>query len=49
MDLTPRSAWSTEPVPGQPGVHRETLSLPRQETDIWKSGEREGEGIGGCD
>ena len=24
--LSSRSAWSTESVPGQPGLHRETLS-----------------------
>jgi hypothetical protein len=24
--LSSRSAWSTEQVPGQPGLHRETLS-----------------------
>jgi hypothetical protein len=25
--LSSRVAWSIEPVPGQPGLHRETLSL----------------------
>jgi hypothetical protein len=25
--LSSRPAWSTESVPGQPGLHRETLSL----------------------
>jgi predicted nuclease of restriction endonuclease-like (RecB) superfamily len=24
--LRPRPAWSTEQIPGQPGLHRETLS-----------------------
>ena len=26
MDLSLRPAWSTEQVPGQPGLYRETLS-----------------------
>jgi hypothetical protein len=28
--LSSRSAWSTEWVPGQPGLHRETLSQKNQ-------------------
>jgi hypothetical protein len=28
--LSPRPAWSTERVPGQPGLHRETLSQKKK-------------------
>jgi hypothetical protein len=28
--LSSRPAWSTEGVPGQPGLHRETLSLKKK-------------------
>jgi hypothetical protein len=30
--LSSRPAWSTERVPGQPGLHRETLSRNNQKT-----------------
>jgi hypothetical protein len=29
--LSSRPAWSTEWVPGQPGLHRETLSWKKQQ------------------
>jgi hypothetical protein len=29
--LSSRPAWSTEQVPGQPGLHRETLSQKQQQ------------------
>jgi hypothetical protein len=32
--LSSRSAWSTEWVPGQPGLHRETLSLKQNKTKL---------------
>jgi hypothetical protein len=36
--LSPRPAWSTELVPGQPRLHRETLSQPpppKNEEESW--------------
>lgn len=47
MDLSSRSAWSTERIPGQSGIHRETPSWKtsevqdKKESDIWKSGKRQ--------
>ena len=39
--LSLRPAWSTEQVPGQPGLHRETLSQKekgkRQEHEAWST------------
>jgi hypothetical protein len=31
--LSSRPAWSTEQVPGQPGLYRETLSQEKKKTD----------------
>jgi hypothetical protein len=31
--VSSRSAWSTERVPGQPGLHRETLSLIKKKNN----------------
>ena len=31
--LSSRPAWSTERVPGQPGLHRETLSLKKKKNN----------------
>jgi hypothetical protein len=34
--LSSRPAWSTKSVPGQPGLHRETLSQKKQTTTTTK-------------
>jgi hypothetical protein len=34
--LSPRPAWSTKGVPGQPGLYRETLSRKKQKTKTKK-------------
>jgi hypothetical protein len=34
--LSSRPAWSTEWVPGQPGLHRETLSQKKKIFKIWR-------------
>jgi hypothetical protein len=34
--LSSRPAWSTKGVPGQPGLHRETLSRKKKSNFIFK-------------
>jgi hypothetical protein len=38
--LSSRPAWSTEQVPGQPGLHRETLSRKTKKTKQNKSSQQ---------
>ena len=35
--LSSRSAWTTEQVPGQPGLHKETLSQEQNKTNKQKN------------
>jgi hypothetical protein len=44
VGLCSRSAWSTEQMPGQPGLHRETLSFKKKNKTKKDRGGRKGEG-----
>jgi hypothetical protein len=42
--LSSKPAWSTEWVPGQPGLHRETLSKKKKKKDSTNKGTLKSEG-----